>query len=66
MSQQSVLTLHEVRERFRFRSDRQLRDFVRRHGIRVFDTGRQISFDQQALEALETALRRNRPPNPNV
>ena len=50
-------TLAEVAERYRF-TERWLRDFIRKHNIPVFHTGKQIRFDGLAIAALEEALRR--------
>src|SRR5215469_2864944 len=57
MSRDPADTLAEVAERYRF-SERWLRDFIRKHNIPVFHTGKQIRFDAVAVAALEEALRR--------
>jgi hypothetical protein len=50
-------TLEEVAEKYRL-SERSLREFIRKHSIPVFHTGKQIRFDGLAIVALEEALRR--------
>jgi hypothetical protein len=57
MPRDHVDTLAEVAERYRF-TERWLRDFIRKHNIPVFHTGKQIRFDGLAIAALEEALRR--------
>src|SRR5688572_19690997 len=49
------LTLAEVAELRRF-TQRQLREFILRHKIPVFRTGKKITFNDRALAALEEAL----------
>jgi hypothetical protein len=57
MSRERADTLAEVAERYRF-TERWLRDFIRKHNIPVFHTGKLIRFDALAIAALEEALRR--------
>ena len=51
-------TLSEIADRLKF-SERKLRQLIRQYEIPVLAAGRDIRFDQQAIAALEEALRRS-------